>query len=145
MTRIYILLIIFILLIIASMFSQNNSQDGFYAELNSYRLAHGKKPLVRNIDLESQSNARAYRLEEGLDNWSHGAFREMVKTKVTNNIELGENLGKGYDNFQDAMVAWDNSPTHKSVMLGNWCEAGIGKYGTYWVQHFKIDNNRGCF
>jgi uncharacterized protein YkwD len=60
----------------------------------------------------------------------------------------GENIAAGYDNPDSVFQGWMASPGHRSNILGNWREIGVGfanqassSYGTYWVQNFGAGNS----
>lgn len=117
---------------------------GNYAILNSYRVAHGTRPLSRNAALEQSANNRAYRIATGADTWSHDQFFRIYNFYNPKHNDIGENLGRNYTTFDAVMAGWDASPSHKQTMLEPFCEVGIGHYGNVWVLHFGIDNDVKC-
>lgn len=50
-------------------------------------------------------------------------------------LKIGENLAFGYDHFNDALRAWQESPSHcKMLMDPDVTEMGMSKRGKYWAQ-----------
>ncbi len=57
---------------------------------------------------------------------------------------VGENIGKGQQNFKEVFVDWIKSETHcKMLMNGNVDEMAVAKVGNYWVQHFGRKRKKG--
>lgn len=53
-------------------------------------------------------------------------------------MRIGENLGKGYNDFFDVLKAWIESPTHcKMLMDPDVTDFGMSKHQDYWVQSFS--------
>ena len=51
--------------------------------------------------------------------------------------KIGENLGYGYDDFNEVLKAWIESPSHcRMLMDPDVTHMGLSKKGTYWVQSF---------
>lgn len=51
---------------------------------------------------------------------------------------IGENLGRGYDDFYAVLKAWIDSPTHcKMLMDPEVTDMGMSKHYDYWVQSFS--------
>ncbi len=49
----------------------------------------------------------------------------------------GENIAMGFTNVTSVMKAWMNSKGHRENILDeDFTHLGVGKYKTYWVQHF---------
>lgn len=52
----------------------------------------------------------------------------------------GENIAMGFNTVTSVMKAWMNSKGHKANILDpDYTHLGVGRYKTYWVQHF-IEN-----
>lgn len=52
---------------------------------------------------------------------------------------IGENLGRGYDDFYAVFKAWLDSPSHcKMLMDPEVTHIGMSKYHDYWVQSFSL-------
>lgn len=54
-------------------------------------------------------------------------------------LRIGENLGRGYDDFYEVLKAWIKSPSHcKMLMDPEVTDIGMSKYHDYWVQSFSL-------
>lgn len=61
----------------------------------------------------------------------------------------GENIAMGFENVTSVMKAWMNSKGHRENILDpDYTHLGVGRYKTYWVQHFiqnpKTSGNITC-
>lgn len=91
--------------------------------INDYRLQHGLNVLPVNQVLTDY--AQTYAQQHTL---VHSNLRDL-EGKISFKI-LGEVIGVGAP--QILVDAWDQSPTHKAVLLGDWDEMGVGVDG-YWT------------
>lgn len=107
--------------------------------VNDERAAAGLEPLEWDQNLESVSHVRA---EECSRNFSHTRPDGRKWYTVNSKIQGGENLAFGFDNAEDAVDAWMNSPTHRdNILYPDFQEVAISCYRTddgtvYWAQEY---------
>ena len=52
---------------------------------------------------------------------------------------VGENLGRGYDDFYSVFKAWIASPSHCKMLMDPHVKfIGMSKYNHYWAQSFAL-------
>lgn len=123
--------------------------SGFRSEVfrlvNAERKKKGLPAYTYNPILESsaQDYAEEMRAESC---FSHTACGSTLKQRMHasgyyqndgRSYYYGENIARGQDTAAEAMEDWLNSPSHRDAILSSkFKEIGIGKSGTYWVQHF---------
>ena len=103
--------------------------DRLVVEINTYRESQGLSRLTENSQL-SKAAERKSRALGRLDTLTHtppsGESPQAVTEEVGYNyIRLGENLARGFPNGKSIVDAWVASPTHKSVLDGNYSEVGV--------------------
>ncbi len=99
-------------------------------------------PAVKwNGDLEAAAAAYAKQMYTG-HFFNHIApdgsspIERDVKFGFTGSY-IGENIGEGYNNVQQVMTAWQNSPDHCMAMMDSiYVELGAAQYNNIWVQEF---------
>ncbi len=107
--------------------------------VNDERAVAGLEPLEWDQNLESVSHVRA---EECSINFSHTRPDGRKWYTVNSKIQGGENLAFGFDNAEDAVDAWMNSPTHRdNILYPDFQEVAISCYRTddgtvYWAQEY---------
>ncbi len=53
-------------------------------------------------------------------------------------LKIGENLAFGYDNFDEVLEAWKESPSHCTMLLdADVTQMGMSKKGLYWAQSWS--------
>lgn len=110
---------------------------------NRERATAGLPPLARNVNLDAAAQRFAEEMartgvfshtgEGGTSPWDRFATAGYVSW-----IGAGENIARGWGSPSAVMTAWMNSAGHRSNILGNFNEIGIGyaAQGSQWVQDF---------
>lgn len=110
-----------------------------YSIVNEIRTDAGLNPLSWNGSLENCSSIRAV---ESSQLFSHTRPNGQNWWTVDSRIMGGENLAYGYDNPDEVVQAWMNSPTHaQNILYKDFREVAITVYQTgdgvtYWAQEF---------
>lgn len=84
------------------------SQSKLWQLINDYQIKNGWQPYIESSNL---CNLADKRLIETSTDWSHNGF--YIHAKDFDNLNLGENLAKGYGTERLTLESWINSPTHK--------------------------------
>lgn len=84
--------------------------------VNEIRAENGLGTLEWDNNLETIANVRANEISE---NFSHTRPNGKAWYTVNSKLQGGENLAFGFDNAEDTVDAWMNSPTHKENILYN--------------------------
>ena len=125
--------------------SESSEDTGLRAEaieannmVNEIREDAGLEPLEWDNNLETVASVRANEISE---NFSHTRPNGKQWYTVNSKIQGGENLAFGFDNAEDVVNAWMDSPTHRDNILYDEFEKGaISIYeedGTYyWAQQY---------
>lgn len=125
--------------------SESASDTGLRAEaieasnmVNEIREDAGLDPLVWDANLESVADVRASEISE---NFSHTRPNGKQWYTVNSKIQGGENLAYGFDNAEDVVDAWMDSPTHRdNILYDDFAKVAISIYeedGTYyWSQEY---------
>lgn len=105
--------------------------------VNDYRASQGLAAIKRD---QQHASAHAvdhtfYMIEK--ERISHDNFGiRSTALKNQGAASVGENVGYGYTTAAALVNAWINSPSHKSVMEGNYTHSGFGviadERGTYY-------------
>lgn len=85
-----------------------------YNEINKEREKEGLNDLSWDINLETVADVRA---KECSQKFSHIRPNGTQWYTVNSKIQGGENLAFGFDNAEDCIEAWMNSPTHRDNIL----------------------------
>jgi hypothetical protein len=100
--------------------------------LNTYRAANGRSSLRLSAELTSKAQAWSERMAAS-GQLSHSTLSAGVSSGWE---ALAENVAQNYS-VQAAQVALQNSPGHRTNMLGSYTEMGVGvaegSGGTIWV------------
>ena len=116
--------------------SYTNTGNEYIDLINQIRMENGLKPLSINNNLESAAGIRA---EEASRYMSHTRPDGSKWYTVSNNT-TGENLAFGYDNANDCVNAWMNSPDHKDVLLADdISSAGLVEYEKDGVKYVALE------
>ena len=95
--------------------------------VNDYRQSQGLSTIKRD-----QQYASAYAVDHTQymiekNKISHDNFGERSNAlKDRGAKSVGENVGYGYTNAETLVNAWTNSPSHRSVLEGNYTHSGFG-------------------
>ena len=108
-------------------------------EVNEIRIEAGLEELSWDNNLETVASVRA---KECSEHFSHIRPDGSEWNTVNSKIQGGENLAFGYDNAEECVDAWMNSPTHKdNILYEDFEKVAISIYeedGTlYWSQQFS--------
>ena len=106
--------------------------------VNDVREENNVDRLVWDENLENVSDVRSKEISES---FSHTRPNGSAWYTVNSNIQGGENLAYGYNNAEDTVNAWLNSPTHKeNILYDDFTKMAISIYendGTYyWSQEY---------
>lgn len=109
-----------------------------FNEVNNIRAEAGVDELSWDKNLESVADVRA---KECSQNFSHTRPNGKQWYTVNSKIQGGENLAFGFDNADDCVEAWMNSPTHRdNILYEEFEKVAISIYeenGTYyWSQEY---------
>lgn len=108
-------------------------------EVNEIREEAGLEELSWDSNLETVASVRA---KECSEHFSHTRPNGSEWNTVNSKIQGGENLAFGFDNAEECVEAWMNSPTHKdNILYEDFEKVAISIYeedGTfYWSQQFS--------
>ena len=94
--------------------------------INDMREDAGLEPLDWDLNLEHVADVRS---EEAADVFSHTRPSGQPWNTVDSQIQGGENLAFGFDDAQDVVDAWTDSPTHyDNMMYGDFTKGAIAVY-----------------
>ena len=107
--------------------------------INEERAKAGLDELEWDINLESVASVRA---KECSQKFSHTRPNGSQWYTVNSKIQGGENLAYGFDNAEDVVDAWMESPTHRdNILYDEFEKSAISIYeedGTYyWSEQFN--------
>ncbi|GAB5400907.1 MAG: hypothetical protein Aureis2KO_24920 [Aureisphaera sp.] len=95
--------------------------------VNEHRISMGLSTIARD-----QQYASAYAVEHTkymieTSQINHDNFGDRSRAlKDRGAVSVGENVAAGYDSAEALVTAWLNSPSHKSVLEGNYTHSGFG-------------------
>lgn len=106
--------------------------------VNDIRAEAGLDKLSWDINLETVASVRA---KECSEKFSHTRPNGSQWYTVNSKIQGGENLAFGFDNAEDCVEAWMDSPTHRdNILYDEFEKVAISIYeedGTYyWSQEY---------
>lgn len=109
---------------------------GVIGKINEYRVANGLNTLNATPKLNQTAQCRInYLIDTGT--WSHANFGKCF---VANGVRkhYGENLARQWDNSDQAVQAWKQSPSHNANLLNpNWKYVGVISDRGYTVATFS--------
>lgn len=110
--------------------------------INFYRTQHNLYKLRCNQSLRESASARAlnlytYEPQDGEVALTHEGYQAHISNFYGDQWTMvGENLARGFDDYQEVVTGWDQSPLHKDNLLHiRACEMGVGQYKDVWVLH----------
>lgn len=106
--------------------------------VNEIRTEEGLDELSWDMNLETVANVRA---KECSESFSHTRPNGSQWYTVNSKIQGGENLAFGFDNAEDCVEAWMNSPTHRdNILYEDFSSVAISIYEKdgiyYWSQEY---------
>lgn len=109
-----------------------------FNEVNDIRAEAGVDELKWDKNLETVADVRA---KECSEKFSHTRPNGSQWYTVNSKIQGGENLAFGFDNAEDCVEAWMDSPTHRdNILYDEFEKVAISIYeedGTYyWSQEY---------
>jgi uncharacterized protein YkwD len=114
-----------------------NAQQNLVTLINTQRSV----PLTENAQLDQSAMTKACDMaKQGY--WSHYTPQGISPWAFIWNagyhyVWAGENIAKNFSNDNSVVVAWLNSPTHRTVMLSTiYREIGVAHCGNIVVAHF---------
>lgn len=94
--------------------------------INMERVKTKRRALIADESLQLSAEARAIMLRN-TGKINHDGFQATSdKLHKLGLISVGENIASGYTLSKTLVSAWMHSPTHKSVLLGNYRYCGVG-------------------
>lgn len=116
--------------------------------VNTLRSNKGRSVLVWNKQLSSSAQAKADDMAKNIY-FSHvspkgvGVADLLVKNGYSY-LRAGENMAYGYENANEIVAEWSRNTEHRSNMLGDYIDTGVGVSRGYYdgkevifvVQHF---------
>jgi uncharacterized protein YkwD len=118
----------------AACYSNNDNERSFASQLNAARRAAGKSSL--RLDPQLSKAAKVHTREMVRRNVLYHTPTDALKRRVTNWVELGENVGVG-GTTTSLHGAFMDSPAHRSnILYSNFRYVGIGAkqaHGRLWV------------
>lgn len=118
----------------AACYSNNDNERSFASKLNAARRAAGKSSL--RLDPQLSKAAKVHTREMVKRNLLYHTPTDALKRRVTNWVELGENVGVG-GTTTSLHGAFMDSPAHRSnILYNNFRYVGIGAKqanGRLWV------------
>ena len=132
----------------APAYSPDNQESAFLGLINDYRSQNGLAPLFIQDELGAAADYHSQ------DMATHNYFDHYLSdgSGPGDNISAfgytgdtwGENIAAGMATAKEALVGWQNSPSHNAAMLDpDYSEIGIGRfydagseYGWYWTTTF---------
>lgn len=111
-----------------------------YTTVNNQRKAAGKKPLVRDPELECYAEVRAKEITTLFSHTRPDGTRGL--RIIPGNKWKGENIARGYTSVKSVCDAWYKSDGHKlNILDSNYTKIGVYAvsydYTNYWVQLFS--------
>lgn len=132
--------------------SFDSEEQAFLTLINNYRAQNSLAPL--GTDCRLNTAADWFANDMATDNYwpiNHLDNEEPPRSPPERaadfgfNAPVGEIIAGGQISAEQAFVAWQNSPGHNSIMLGNYAVIGIGRafdpnayYRWYWVADFAV-------
>ena len=109
-----------------------------YNEVNEIRAKAGLDQLSWDSNLETVASVRA---KECSEKFSHTRPNGQQWYTVNSKIQGGENLAYGFDNANDCVDAWMDSPTHRdNILYDEFEKVAISIYEEngiyYWAQQY---------
>jgi len=107
--------------------------------INEMRENAGLETLDWDLNLEQTADVRS---EEASDVFSHTRPNGNAWNTVNSKIQGGENLAYGFNDAQDVVDAWTDSPTHyDNMMYSEFTKGAISIYEDddevcYWANEF---------
>ena len=134
--------------------AQNSSYETQVVELVNQRRAEQGLPPMKLIP-ELTNAARYHAADMAADDYFTHASQDRVngelvevctwsariKNFYTDYWSLGENIAWGYRSPESVMQGWMDSSGHRSNILGNYTEIGVGFINNRWVQDFGTRRN----
>jgi uncharacterized protein YkwD len=118
----------------AACYSNSDNERSFASKLNAARRAAGKSSL--RLDPQLSKAAKVHTREMVRRNVLYHTPTDALKRRVTNWVELGENVGVG-GTTTSLHGAFMDSPAHRSnILYSNFRYVGIGAkqaHGRLWV------------
>lgn len=118
----------------AACYVNNDNERSFASKLNTARRAAGRSSL--RLDPQLSKAAKVHTREMIRRNVLYHTPTEALKRRVTNWVELGENVGVG-STTTSLHGAFMDSPSHRSnILYSNFRYVGIGAkqaHGRLWV------------
>lgn len=117
---------------------EQTKEEKVFFSVNKYRKENGLVPLVWDDQLLAPATIRA---TEASQYWSHIRPDGRAWNTVSRHVH-GENLGRKFEEPDDIMQAWMNSPGHKeNILRADFRRIAVATYRStdstiYWCQSF---------
>lgn len=135
--------------------AENSTFEAQVVELVNQRRAEQGLPPMKQIP-ELTDAARYHAADMAQDGYFTHATQDRVngeltqicswsarvKSYYTDYWSLGENIAWGYRSPESVMQGWMESSGHRSNILGDYTEIGVGYINNRWVQDFGTRRNQ---
>lgn len=129
--RVFTFTCVILLLSVAFLFGMRQSIIGnnvseatgeeVFASINNYRQSKGLKPISLDVKLCDNLIQRYFDLTNPDNKYvGHAGFEKWVKDQGLGNYDLAEIYVVNIQTGGDAVKNWENSPGHKSAMMGSY-------------------------
>ena len=139
----------------SALWTPDRNECAFLEEINDYRRANGRRPLVLSRSLSAAADyhsAYMARTDDVDHSLSGGASwsQNIRDFGYPSTLAVGENVLAGRQSASGALALWRSSPPHRANMLDpNWVSIGIGRvynsagrYDFYWTTTFGSGRHR---
>ncbi|NJK70859.1 CAP domain-containing protein [Candidatus Gracilibacteria bacterium] len=107
-------------------------KDDLMALINAKRISNGVSPLKYNQQLNQAAQQKAEDMSKN-NYFSHVSpidgtkWSNFIESSGYNYVEAGENLANGFDNPNEMVESWMDSPTHRqNIVSKGMKETGFG-------------------
>ena len=95
--------------------------DKLFCSVNRYRNENGVNTLRYSTEASRIAKDRAVHLCQS-KTFTHEGWETFLNTEYA---QAGENLAQEFDNHEDVLTDWVNSPLHNENLLADWDSMGI--------------------
>ena len=139
----------------SALWTPDRNECAFLEEINDYRRANGRRPLVLSRSLSAAADyhsAYMARTDDVDHTLSGGASwsQNIRDFGYPSSLAVGENVLAGRQSAGGALALWKSSAPHRANMLDSkWVSIGIGRvyrsdgrYDFYWTTTFGSGRHR---
>lgn len=107
------------------------------AQVNAFRVANGKAPLSYSSSISVVAQTWSEKQADAQKMSHNPSFGNQMPSGWSGRAET---VARGQADFRAAVVAWQNSPPHKKILLGDYTHVGFGTAlasgGPYYTANF---------